>query len=124
MNTWIKRLQAFDQHLVRSQIGGGHWRVIRLGGHRDVGAPERQDYFPGQSCQLYYRGEQWVWQVLQGIGHGWNSPRWVSRSRVRYSAASARPSLNWAFCARLDSSRRLIRSTRIGSGSSPSSRSS
>ncbi len=70
MNVRIKRLQALDQHLMGGQISGSHRRVVSLGGHGDIGAPEGQDHFARQSREFNHRGEQRMWQVVQRIGHG------------------------------------------------------
>ena len=116
-NVRRQRPQPRLQYMVRGQVGGGNRRFVGLRAHRHVGAPVRQDRLAGAPHQRH--------QFAPGHRpHAWYSPRWVSRSRTRYSAARARPSLNWACWARLDSSRRLMRSTPIGSGSSPGRRSS
>ena len=108
--------QAIEQNMMGGQVSGGYRRIIGLGGDFNAGTPERQDRVASGMGQFDHAFKQGMGQTA----HGWNTPRWVSRSRARYSAARARPSLNCGLSTRLDSSRRFTRSTRIGSGSSPS----
>ena len=119
-NAGVERFQPINQHMVRGQIGGRHRRVIRLGRHGHIGAPKRQNGI----ARLVHQLNHALNQFRKGAAHSVNTPRWVSRSRARYSAANARPSLNCGFWTRFDSSRKLTLSTRIGSGSSPSRRDS
>ena len=102
------------------QVSRCHRRIIGLGGDRHISAPERQDGVTRLMHQLNHT----LKQLRDRQAHSVNSPRWVSRSRARYSAAKARPSVNCGFCTSVDSSRKFTVSTRMGSGSSPSRRDS
>ena len=86
-NVRVERLQAVGQHTMGRQIGGGYRRSIGLFDHLNTLAPERQN----RGARLLHQFQH-AWQ--QRMVHRLSSPRCSSRSRTRYSAARARPSLN------------------------------